>query len=254
MLLNSVINSGLTLVIDADGLNMIAGSQVSVPQSILTPHPGEAARLLGCDTDEIQARRHLSARRIQDLYGGVCMLKGPGTLICLNGGELWLCDRGNPGMATAGMGDVLSGVIGGLLAQGLSVESAAKSGAWLHSTAADLADYYPEFIEADSHMYYGKNAKESMDMMANKVGRYKKDLFYDYVMEEASKRTGGAPRDLEDVMCDYIRYIENYIPSSKQGTYDHLDRTKVWNTSAITDHPKGRQKWMLNGDNSNDGS
>ena len=139
MLLNSVINSGLTLVIDADGLNMIAGSQVSVPQSILTPHPGEAARLLGCDPDEIQARRDISARRIQDLYGGVCMLKGPGTLICLNGGELWLCDRGNPGMATAGMGDVLSGVIGGLLAQGLSVESAAKSGAWLHSAAADLA-------------------------------------------------------------------------------------------------------------------
>jgi len=139
MLLKSVIDSGLPLVIDADGLNMIAGSQLCVPQSILTPHPGEAARLLGCDTDEIQTQRHLSARRIQDRYGGVCVLKGPGTLICLNGDELWLCDRGNPGMATAGMGDVLSGVIGGLLAQGLSVESAAKSGAWLHSAAADLA-------------------------------------------------------------------------------------------------------------------
>ncbi len=116
------------------------------------------------------------------------------------------------------------------------------------ATAADLADYYPEFVEADSHMYYGKNAKESMDMMANKIGRYKKDLFYDYVMEEATRRTEGAPRDLEDVMCDYIRYIENYIPSSKQKTYDHLDRTKIWNTSAIKDHPKGRQQWMLNTD------
>ena len=113
------------------------------------------------------------------------------------------------------------------------------------ATAADLADYYPEFVEADSHMYYGKNAKESMDMMATKNGRYKKDLFYDYVMEEAQLQTKGYPRDLEDVMCDYIRYVENYIPDSKQKTYGHLDRTKIWNSSLIMNHPKGRQKWKL---------
>ena len=116
------------------------------------------------------------------------------------------------------------------------------------ATAADIADYYPEVVDSMSHMYYGKNAKESMDMFAEKIGRYKKDLYYDYVMEAAKRDTGGAPRDLEDVMCDYIRYVENYIPDSKQKTYEHLDRTKIWNSSAITDHPKGRQKWKLGTD------
>ena len=116
------------------------------------------------------------------------------------------------------------------------------------ATAADLADYFPDIVDPMSHMYYGKNAKESMDMFATKIGRYKKDLYYDYVMESAVKDTGGAPRDLEDVMCDYIRYVENYIPDSKQKTYEHLDRTTVWNSSSITNHPKGRQKWKLNTD------
>lgn len=116
------------------------------------------------------------------------------------------------------------------------------------ATAADLADYYPDMIDSTSHMYYGKNAKESMDMFAEKIGRYKKDLYYDYVMEAAKRDTGGAPRDLEDVMCDYIRYVENYIPDSKQKTYEHLDRTKIWNSSSISDHPKGRQKWKIGTD------
>lgn len=116
------------------------------------------------------------------------------------------------------------------------------------ATAADLADYYPDMVDQYSHMYYGKNAKESMDMFAEKIGRYKKELYYDYVMEAVVRDTGGAPRDLEDVMCDYIRYVENYIPHSKQKTYEHLDRTKIWNTSAIQDHPKGRQKWMMGTD------
>lgn len=113
------------------------------------------------------------------------------------------------------------------------------------ATAADLADYYQDMVEPLSHMYYGKNAKESMDMFAEKLGRYKKDLYYDYVMEAAVRDTGGAPRDLEDVMCDYIRFVENYIPDSKQKTYEHLDRTKIWNTSSITNHPKGRQQWKI---------
>ena len=113
------------------------------------------------------------------------------------------------------------------------------------ATAADLADYYPDLVDPLSHMYYGKNAKESMDLFAEKLGRYKKDLYYDYVMEAAVRDTGGAPRDLEDVMCDYIRWVENYIPDNKQKTYEHLDRTAIWNTSSITNHPKGRQKWMM---------
>lgn len=113
------------------------------------------------------------------------------------------------------------------------------------ATAADLADYYQDMVDPLSHMYYGKNAKESMDMFAEKLGRYKKDLYYDYVMEAAVRDTGGAPRDLEDVMCDYIRWVENYIPDSKQKTYEHLDRTKIWNSSSISNHPKGRQKWKM---------
>lgn len=116
------------------------------------------------------------------------------------------------------------------------------------ATAADLADYYPDMVDPMSHMYYGKNAKESMDMFAEKIGRYKKDLYYDYVMEAAKRDTGGAPRDLEDVMCDYIRWVENYIPDSKQKTYEHLDRKKIWNSSTITNHPKGRQQWKLGTD------
>ena len=117
------------------------------------------------------------------------------------------------------------------------------------ATAADLADYYEDMVDPLSHMYYGKNAKESMDMFAEKLGRYKKDLYYDYVMEAAVRDTGGAPRDLEDVMCDYIRFVENYIPDNREKTYEHLDRTAILNTSSITNHPKGRQKWMLNTDN-----
>ena len=114
------------------------------------------------------------------------------------------------------------------------------------AVAADLADYYPELVDESSHMYYGKNAKEAMDLFAEKPKSVNKDGFYDLVMEKAQLETGGLPKDLEDVMCDYIRYVENYIPDNKQKTYSHLDRSKIWNTSLITDHPKGRQKWMLN--------
>lgn len=110
------------------------------------------------------------------------------------------------------------------------------------AVAADLADYYPEYIDEKSHMYYGKNAKEAMDLFAIKTGKGTKDQFYDAVMMKAVSSTNGAPRDLEDVMCDYIRYIENYIPSNREGTYDHLDRGIIWNNSAIKGHPKGRQR------------
>jgi|TARA_R110002074_G_scaffold16872_1_gene56028 hypothetical protein len=113
------------------------------------------------------------------------------------------------------------------------------------ATVADLADYYMAEVEESSHMYYGKNAQEAMDLFANKIGRVPKAQFYDLVMEAAQVNTGGYPKDLEDVMCDYIRYVENYIPDNREKTYEHLDRTKVWNSSIILDHPKGRQKWML---------
>ena len=108
--------------------------------------------------------------------------------------------------------------------------------------AADLADYFPEFVDPKSHMYYGKNAQESMDLMAIKPPRMNRMDFFDAVMERTMADTGGDPRDLEDVFCDYIRYIENYIPDNREQTYAHLDRSKVWNSSMVWDHPKGRQK------------
>ena len=115
--------------------------------------------------------------------------------------------------------------------------------------AADLADYYPDLVDETSHMYYGKNAQEAMDLFAEKVGKFSKSKYYDLVMEASQEATGGHPKDLEDVMCDYIRYVENYIPDNKQKTYAHVDRKLLWNKSLITDHPKGRQKWMLETDN-----
>ncbi|SVD17946.1 uncharacterized protein METZ01_LOCUS370800, partial [marine metagenome] len=98
----------------------------------------EAARLLDESTQEVQKDRLGAAQRIQERYGGVCILKGAGTLVATPNGSLSVCNRGNPGMASAGMGDVLAGVIGSLLAQGLDLGEAAKCGTWLHSAAADL--------------------------------------------------------------------------------------------------------------------
>jgi hydroxyethylthiazole kinase-like uncharacterized protein yjeF len=125
-------------VVDADGLNLLAGSDVSLPsQCVLTPHPAEAARLLGVGTTVIQSDRLACARQIADRYKSVCVLKGAGTVIADPDGEVWICSAGNPAMATAGMGDVLTGIIGALLAQGLSPLEAAKCGVYQHAAAAD---------------------------------------------------------------------------------------------------------------------
>ncbi len=134
--------SGQPLLLDADALNILSeGRVVPKPQRdnwVLTPHPGEAARLLGCDNAELQADRFAAVKNLQQRYGGVVVLKGAGSLVA--GDEsLTLCDLGNPGMASGGMGDVLSGVIGGLLAQGLSLAQAASLGVSLHARAADLS-------------------------------------------------------------------------------------------------------------------
>lgn len=125
-------------VVDADGLNLLSKSPAKQNHWILTPHVGEAARLLQCSTEEIQADRLASAQKIQQLYGGVVVLKGTGTLVVGSHGQS-ICHAGNPGMASGGMGDVLSGVIGGLLAQKLTLQEAAEVGVLIHSTAADLA-------------------------------------------------------------------------------------------------------------------
>jgi NAD(P)H-hydrate epimerase len=137
-LFDAAINSGKPLIVDADGLNLLANSFRTNPAWILTPHPGEAARLLKCSTADIQQDRFASASAIQAKYGGIAILKGAGTLIA-SGQELAVSNTGNPGMASGGMGDVLAGVIAGLVTQGLSLQDAAQQGVYNHGLAADLA-------------------------------------------------------------------------------------------------------------------
>ena len=139
LLLDKAIASELPLVVDADALNLLAHEPRQHTDWILTPHPGEAARLLDTDVATVQLDRFAAARQVADKYGGVCVLKGCGTVIAGSDSSLWLCDKGNPGMATGGMGDVLTGAIAGLRAQGLSLIEAAVAGVWLHSEAADRA-------------------------------------------------------------------------------------------------------------------
>lgn len=135
----AAITAPLPLVIDASALRMLAEDAQQDDHWILTPHPGEAAALLGCTLDEIQADRLRAARLIQARYGGVVVLKGAGTVVYVDTQGMYICTAGNPGMSTAGMGDVLSGVIGGLLGQGLSFSKAALSGVWVHASAGDDA-------------------------------------------------------------------------------------------------------------------
>jgi NAD(P)H-hydrate epimerase len=138
--------SGKPMVLDADGLNLLAagclgegpGEAKHRDNWVLTPHPGEAARLLDSTTGEVQADRFAAARALQQRYGGVAILKGNGSLIA-GARQLLLSDYGNPGMASGGMGDVLSGVIGSLLAQHLPPLEAAALGVCLHGAAADIA-------------------------------------------------------------------------------------------------------------------
>ncbi len=125
------------LVVDADGLNWLAENPRQREDWVITPHPGEAARLLGSTTAAVQADRPAAARELQRRYGGVVVLKGAGTLI--QGRALALCPYGNPGMAAGGMGDVLCGLIAGLMAQGLGPESAARAGVLAHALAGDEA-------------------------------------------------------------------------------------------------------------------
>lgn len=126
------------MVIDADGLNRLAQAPRRRDNWVLTPHPGEAGRLLDCSTSEVQADRFTAIEALQSRLDGVTLLKGAGSLV-RGTARTWLCDRGNPGMASGGMGDVLSGVVGGLLAQGLTPEAAAVNGVWLHALAGDRA-------------------------------------------------------------------------------------------------------------------
>jgi NAD(P)H-hydrate epimerase len=127
-------------VVDADALNLLAESG-HAPRGdwILTPHPGEAGRLLGSSAPEIQRDRLGALDRLIERYHGTVVLKGAGTLVGALGRTPGLCERGNPGMATAGTGDVLTGAIAGILAQCRDPWAAARIGVLVHAMAGDAA-------------------------------------------------------------------------------------------------------------------
>ena len=134
------LDSEIPLLFDADALNLLAQQPRRLRKdSVLTPHPGEAARLLGVDTEQVQADRFAAAGALRDRYGCAIVLKGAGTIVIAPDLEPCVIAAGNPGMAVGGMGDVLSGTIAALRAQRLSTFDAVVCGALLHSAAGDAA-------------------------------------------------------------------------------------------------------------------
>lgn len=139
-LLEQAVRSGKPAVLDADALNLMATyALVPPPGSILTPHPGEAARLLAVEIADIQRDRFAAAQVLAVRHDAVVVLKGAGTVIAAPERTPRLVDAGNPGMAVGGMGDVLTGVIAALRGQGLDAFAAASCGALLHAVAGDAA-------------------------------------------------------------------------------------------------------------------
>ena len=136
----TALDSGKPLVLDADGLNLFAREpRRFVQPAVLTPHPGEAARLLGCTVEEVEADRFAAVRALAERFHAVAVLKGSGSLIADPDGRLDICPWGNPGMATGGMGDLLTGIVAALLAQGCAAWQAACLGVGLHARAGDVA-------------------------------------------------------------------------------------------------------------------
>ena len=138
-LLRTIEASGLPMVLDADALNIAADNPRKRQDVVLTPHPGEAARLLGTSVSAVQSDRRAAVAALCKRYGGVVALKGAGTYVSRAGELPWLCERGNPGMASAGMGDVLTGVIAGILAQTGDLLVATCCGVLAHALAGDAA-------------------------------------------------------------------------------------------------------------------
>jgi hydroxyethylthiazole kinase-like uncharacterized protein yjeF len=142
--LNRAIDTALPLVIDADGLNLIGADgklqealQRRTAATLLTPHPAEAARLLGCTTAEVQRDRVAAARTLAQRFHAHAVLKGAGSICAAPDGSWAINPSGNPGMASAGMGDVLTGQLAALLAQGVGAKAALQAAVYLHGAAAD---------------------------------------------------------------------------------------------------------------------
>ena len=136
------------LIVDADALNLLASQPIARGNWVLTPHPGEAARLLSSSTAAIQAARMQTLKDLLQHYSGTVVLKGAGTLVASADQLPALCDRGNPGMAAPGMGDVLTGIIAGIAAQQSDVSAglprAAQAGVYVHAVAGDMAARHGE--------------------------------------------------------------------------------------------------------------
>jgi NAD(P)H-hydrate epimerase len=150
------------VVVDADGLNLLQDEPGVMKDAraklIITPHPGEAARLLNCSTSEINRNRIKSAEGLAAVTGAVTVLKGAGSVVATPDEKTYINTTGNPGMATGGSGDVLTGVIAALAGQGLKPEAAATAGVFLHGLAGDLA--------SDRMGEYGLIASDIADTVA----------------------------------------------------------------------------------------
>jgi len=158
------------MVIDADGLNAIAQFPETLkrlgPDVVLTPHPGEMSRLTGKSVREIESDRVESARSFAVKYGLTLTLKGAPTVIASPDGRVYINLTGNSGMATAGMGDVLTGLIAGLIAQGMSPTDAAIAGVFYHGLAAD------KLLLEGKISQRGLIAGDVLEMCGKIIGRY----------------------------------------------------------------------------------
>ena len=143
-LLERIVTSDRAMVIDADAINLLAQGAVAWPSAavrpvVYTPHPGEAARVLGVSAGTLESDRFAAARALAETHPGTWLLKGAGTIVAESGATPRVCEGGNPGMASGGMGDVLTGIVAALLAQGCRPLDAASAGACLHASAGDAA-------------------------------------------------------------------------------------------------------------------
>lgn len=138
-LFDRLVDDARPAVWDADALYWLAKNPGQRANRVLTPHPGEAGLLLGKSVADIQVDRGAALAELRERFGGTAVLKGAGTLVSADDAAPWLCTAGNPGMAAAGMGDVLTGIVAAFIAQELSAENAAAAGVAVHAQAGDRA-------------------------------------------------------------------------------------------------------------------